>query len=113
MSGNLLPKSRVVTVTFSFAMPVTATRDQVREWVEFELHHMGGCEDENPLVHFELEALGQPTIEDTRKHLHESVEQTGENLYTTHRKLSPEPCWGPTGQEQMTEIALRRHKEAG
>lgn len=111
MSEILLPKSRVVTVTFLFAMPVTATKDQVMEWVAFELGHGGAMEADNPLDDFELEALGEPILEDVRKHLHETIEQTGENLYTTRRSLSPEPCWGPTGQEQMTELVMRRYKE--
>lgn len=106
MSENLLPKSRLVEVTFSFVMPITATRDQVEEWVSFELGYSGAMEMDNPLDNFDLEALTEPVLRDSCRHLHEQIEQTGENTYTTHRSLSSEPSWGPNGNDQMREIAV-------
>ncbi len=110
--SELLPKSRVIEVTFSFALPVSATRDEVEEWVEFELKHYGCMEGDNPLGNFDLEALGSPILTDSERHLHESIEQTGENRFTTRRSLRPEPCFGPTGDEQMTAIAMAKYKES-
>ncbi len=106
MTDNLIPKSRLIEVTFSFVVPVTATREQVEEWVAFELGYSGAMESDNPLESFGLEALTDPVLSDTSRHLHETIEQTGESTFTTRRVLSPEPCWGPTGRDQMTEIAL-------
>jgi len=111
-NSTLLPKSRVIQVTFLFALPVSATLAEIDEWVEFELKHYGGLEGENPLAEFDLEAISSPILTDTAKHIHESVEQTGENRFTTRRSLRPEPCWGPTGNEQMTAIALAKYKDA-
>ena len=108
---EILPKSRVIEVTFSFVLPVSATFDQIDEWVEFELKHYGSMEGDNPLGNFDLEAVSSPILTDTYKHLHDAVEQTSENHFTTRRSLLPEPYYGPTADEQITAIAMAKYKD--
>ena len=45
-----------INVEFSIDLPVDATREQVREWVEFELGNRGSCSGDNPLIDYEIEA---------------------------------------------------------
>ena len=45
-----------INVEFSIDLPVDATSEQVREWVEFELGNRGSCSGDNPLVDYEIEA---------------------------------------------------------
>ena len=107
MSG-LLHKSRVLKVEFTCKLPCDATRDQVLEWIAFELHSAGGCEGDNPLLNYDLEAISEPTIEDSGMHLHERVElvrQEGEKAHLrTYKALRAEPSNDPSADEQSSAI---------
>lgn len=63
--SSLLPKDRIVRVTFDIALPCSASPEQIEEWVLFELAS-GSLADANPLSSHELEAFGhRVTLTDT------------------------------------------------
>lgn len=45
-----------INVEFSIDIPDDVTREQVREWLEFNLGNRGSCSNANPLIDYEIEA---------------------------------------------------------
>jgi hypothetical protein len=89
---------------------VMQTRDQVLEWLSFELGPYGGCDGDNPLAQYDVEAMAEPTLTDSGQYLRESVEVTRSDetgLYTrTLKKLQDEPSDLPPAEEQHSALVL-------
>lgn len=106
----MLKRSRVIHVEFDIVLPCDATRDQVLEWLSFELGPYGGCDGDNPLAQYDVEAMAEPTLTDSGKHLRESVEVTRSDetgLYTrTLKRLQDEPSDMPLADEQRHALIL-------
>lgn len=47
---------KYVEVSFTAKIPVQATREEVKEWIEFNLHSSGGMSLDNPLSNYDMEA---------------------------------------------------------
>ena len=45
-----------IRVTFEMELPIDANRDEVREWVEFELRKTSSMKNSNPLCDTEIQA---------------------------------------------------------
>lgn len=60
-----LPRGRVIAVEFEVALPVAATREQVLEWLAFELGWLGGMQGDSPLAFRKLDPIGEPVLADT------------------------------------------------
>jgi hypothetical protein len=60
--GQTVPKGRVVSVRFEFAMPAAATREQVDEWIAYVTGARSSCMLTNPLLDFDLQALEMPRL---------------------------------------------------
>lgn len=48
---------KTVQITFTAEIPVEATPDEVKAWVQYELNMTGGISGDNPLAYDELEGL--------------------------------------------------------
>jgi len=60
-----LPKDRIIKIEFEFLLPVSATQDEIAEWVSFETGS-GSMSCANPLCDNELEFWGKrPVLTDT------------------------------------------------
>ena len=103
-----MERSRIIKVEFELVLPCDATKEQVLEWVASELHHAGGCSDDNPLLDHDVEALSEPTLSDTMMHLHEHVECAEKVENTTYfrrsRSRRPEPYHGASADEQIRTL---------
>lgn len=108
----MLKRSRVIRVQFDVVLPCDATREQVLEWIAFELHYAGGCDGDNPLIDYDLEAMAEPVLNDTHRHLHERVEidrvEGNSTYFRTHRSLLDEPSPHPPADEQMRAAHLAK-----
>lgn len=102
---NLLPKSRLIKIEMTIALPVSATLDQIDEWVRMECGHYGGIDMDNPLVHHEPEAISAPVLTDTGKHLHSEAIDNQDGSHTIRRWVSDQPAWGRTGIETVIATA--------
>lgn len=102
-------RSRVIRVQFDLALPCDATREQVLEWLSFELHHSGSCSGDNPLVNWDPEALSEPVLTDSKQHLHEHVEETAEGHYRTTRWMAAAPYEGLPSDEQRRQMWAARN----
>jgi hypothetical protein len=47
---------KTIEITITAKVPVEATAEQIREWVQFSVRYGGGISLKNPLVDHELEA---------------------------------------------------------
>lgn len=61
--GSLLPRGRIVRVTFDMIVPNAATRDDIEEWVRYETGG-GSISLDNPLSDHNLEPHGFPVLQD-------------------------------------------------
>jgi hypothetical protein len=61
--GAMLPKGRLVRVSFNMVLPHGATKAQIEEWASFELG-AGSMDEDNPLGNFSFEVSGELTLED-------------------------------------------------
>jgi hypothetical protein len=70
MSGaaSLLPKGRIVRVTFELELPEAAGTEAVRQWLAYELMH-AEARMEGPLAGHGIDLISAPRIEDTGMHL--------------------------------------------
>ena len=75
MTG-VVPKGRIVNVAFSVAVPETASREEVLEWVTSGLG-AGSLSMSNPLIDHDLEAITEPNLEDSGRYLETMVESLG------------------------------------
>jgi hypothetical protein len=91
--SNLLPKSRLVKINLTVALPISATLEQVDEWVKAECGHRGQVSPENPLLKYGLEAICDPVLTDTRAHLHSEVIENQDGTYSVRRWTENHPAW--------------------
>lgn len=49
--------SKVAIVTITVPVPVDATRDQIREWIEYEVGHRSEMQLSNPLEAHQINAI--------------------------------------------------------
>ena len=77
---ELLPADRIVECTFRFALPAAATKQEILDWVCLALG-VGGCDAGNPLENFELDAIQDPILADTKRRL--QTEETRNSDGTT------------------------------
>lgn len=105
---NLLPKSRIVKVEMLVALPISATKDQVEEWISLECGHSGGMSGDNPLGNFSPEAISAPVLTDTGKHLHSEAIDNQDGTYTVRNWTDAQPAWGPTAIDTIIADAKSR-----
>ena len=98
--SDLLEKSRVVEVSFRLALPATATREQIEEWVTLHLGR-GGMDNNNPLGRYDVEAINRPTLHDTERYLHHAIVKQADGSYRTSHTLQTKPYWGPSVSEVL------------
>lgn len=65
-----LPATRIIRCSFEFVLPVAATREEIDEWVKFNLH-AADLDTMSPLSDFDLDALTPPELTDTGLHYRE------------------------------------------
>lgn len=97
---ELLEKSKVVQVTFLLALPISATREQIAEWVGLHL----ACSDmagDNPLGEYGVDALGEPVLHDTGLYLHRHITRERDGRWTMRFSTEHHPYWGPTATDLM------------
>jgi hypothetical protein len=95
-----LPASRVVSASFSFALPAAANQAQIEEWVRFCLGS-GSIAASNPLADDELELQGQVTLKDSCAHRHIVAFREGGQLYL-RSYLAADVYRGPSEMELIT-----------
>ena len=103
-----LPPSRLieVTATFRFVLPTEATRDQIEEWVKFELGIEPDMAGGNPLENDGIDILsGDVLLTDTEKHVHETVRDGKDGYFYTSRKLEDFPYLGPSRSDQLVALS--------
>lgn len=105
--SNLLPKSRLVKVEMTIALPISATLDQVEEWVNMESGARGSMSGDNPLADFDIEAISPPVLTDTRNHLHSEAIDNQDGSHTIRKWVGDAPAWGPTGIEVAINASKR------
>lgn len=93
---TILPRSRIIRVEFEMALPADASKDEVLEWVRFNLWG-GSMPIDSPLGHYGVEALCEPVLTDTETHLHEEVKFEGGGRSTIRKWRSPAPFNGQSG----------------
>lgn len=104
-----LPRSRIVRIEIEVAIPEAATREQVEEWVRFETGR-GGCEEANPLLDWDMEAISAPILTDTHMHLHETAVDNGDGTYLTRRWRAQEPFVGERARDTVAKWAMARRQ---
>ena len=60
---SIIPRGRLVNVSFNFIVPQAASRAEIEEWVQLALG-CGGCGADNPLFNEPLDACNQPVLTD-------------------------------------------------
>lgn len=75
MIPDTLPASRVIKLEVHLVLPVAATRDQVDEWVGYEILQDGSISNDNPLLSCAPQAFGEHLLTDTGKHCHVEVKR--------------------------------------
>jgi hypothetical protein len=108
----MLKRSRVVHVSFSVALPCDATHDQILEWLSCRLGYAGGIDLDNPLEDFDVDAISEPVLTDSNKHLREHVEVTridGGSIYTrVTKEMLDDPSDLPPASDQSSAL-LQAH----
>jgi len=105
--GNVLPKSRLVKVEMMIALPISATYDQIEDWIAFECGRSGSMDGDNPLINYEPEAILRPVLTDLGRHLHEDVTDNQDGTHTIHQRVENHPAWG----SRAIDTILAAHKE--
>lgn len=98
---SLLPKSRIVKVEMMIALPISATKEQIDEWIAMECGHSGSMETDNPLVAYEPEAISAPMLTDTGMHLHSEAIDNQDGSHTIRQWTDLRPAWGKTALETV------------
>lgn len=101
-----LPKSRIIHVAFELALPASATKAQIEEWVRFNLH-ASSMATASPLHDYDIEMVGEPLLTDTQTHLYSETERMPDGSHVIRRWKSPYPYDGP---DPMEEIAATSQK---
>lgn len=104
----VLPKSRVIKVEFQIALPVSATEDEVEEWIHMECGHAGSISMNNPLINHSPEILGELLLTDTWRHLHSEAIDNHDGSFTIRRWTDVQPMYGKTGKEVAFESSMIR-----
>lgn len=105
---NLLPKSRIVKVEMLVALPISATLDQIEEWITFECGKCGGMTLTNPLSEHSVEAINDPILTDTGRHLHSEAIDNQDGTHSIRRWTEETPAWGPTGVQVAIKSAFEQ-----
>jgi hypothetical protein len=53
VSDEKLPANALINVTMEICIPVSATDDEISEWLNDSVGHGGGCSTSNPLLHWD------------------------------------------------------------
>src|SRR5687768_7418634 len=96
-----LPKSRLVKVEFTVALPASATESDVEEWIHFGCGNSGGISMENPLVDHEPEIVGELLLTDTWRHLHSEAIDNQDGSFAIRRWTDVQPAHGETAIESV------------
>jgi len=99
-----LSKSRIVKVEFELALPISASYEQVDEWVRYETGG-GSISTENPLIDHEIECIRPPTLTDSGFHLHENVTRNDDGSWTVRQWREGSPFEGQTVDEIIAASA--------
>lgn len=99
----VLPKSRIIKVQFEVALPISASRDEIEEWITFECGRCGAMSCANHLSEYAPEAISAPILTDTGQHLHSEATPKGNGSYSIKRWRDVKPSWNKTAIETVIQ----------
>jgi hypothetical protein len=84
-----LPAGRVIKIELLAELPTAATKEQILEWVKFELG-FGTLAYDNPLANHDLTAAREPVLSDTLMRIKEERRQAVNGGTEIRRWLEPD-----------------------
>lgn len=102
---DILQKSSLIKVQFEVALPETATREEILEWVSHSLNS-GGISTSNPLLRHSIDPVQEPLLSETDSYLHREIVPNEDGTIAIRSRRLP---WADSEFKSAADMIHEQH----